>query len=114
MSLDPVRVTVAVGTVLRAFLENVERPRYGYELMRLTGFPSGKLYPILARLEAAGWLEKEWEDTDAVAGRPRRRWYRFTSDGAEAARSQLAVLHRQLAPPSAWRSPKPQPWPGTA
>jgi hypothetical protein len=43
-------MTLAVAAVLRVFLDDPDAPRYGYELMRRTGFPSGKLYPILARL----------------------------------------------------------------
>jgi PadR family transcriptional regulator, regulatory protein PadR len=66
-----VRMTIAVATVLRIFLNDVSEPRYGYELMRLTGFPSGKLYPILARLQRAGWLIREQEQIDPGApGRP--------------------------------------------
>jgi PadR family transcriptional regulator PadR len=97
-----VRVTVAVATVLRAFLDDVTQPRYGYELMRLTGYPSGKLYPILARLQRAGWLTKELEDIDpAAAGRPVRRLYRLTPTGTHAARDELAALAQQLRPPAA-------------
>ena len=52
------RITVAVARVLREFLVDVAKPRYGYDLMQSTGFPSGKLYPILARLQhAGGWSE---------------------------------------------------------
>lgn len=97
--MKDLRVTVAVATVLRVFLDDVAATRYGYELMRLTGYPSGKLYPILARLEAAGWLEASFEEIDpAVAGRPARRLYSLTKDGAVAARRELASLHQRLAP----------------
>lgn len=93
-------MTLAVAKVLRVFLEDPAEPRYGYELMRLTGFPSGKLYPILARMQSAGWLVKEVEDIDpATAGRPARRLYRLTSSGAEIARIELAELSGQLRPP---------------
>lgn len=65
--------------------------------MRRLGFPSGKLYPILARLEKAGWLRRDHEDVDpAVAGRPARALYRLTSDGVAAARYELAALHERL------------------
>jgi len=94
-----VRVTVAVAAVLQIFLDDVAEPRYGYELMRATGFASGKLYPILARLENDGWLDAQFEQIDAAqAGRPPRRWYRLTDDGLIAARYEMAVLRRQLAP----------------
>lgn len=92
-----VRVTRAVAVVLRTFLDDVAQPHYGYELMRLTGFPSGKLYPILARLQQAGWLIKEQEDIDpAATGRPARRLYRLSPTGVQAARHELSVLTEQL------------------
>jgi PadR family transcriptional regulator, regulatory protein PadR len=100
--MEDVRVTVAVAVVLRFFLDDVARPRYGYELMQLTGFASGKLYPVLARLERAGWLVKEREDIDpAAAGRPARRLYRISEEGARAARYELAVLNERLRPDTA-------------
>ncbi|MFY1698521.1 PadR family transcriptional regulator [Solwaraspora sp. WMMA2101] len=99
MEKDPPRITVAVAIVLRIFLEDVAAPRYGYDLMQQTGFPSGKLYPILARLQAAGWLTKHREDADPVTkGRPVRWWYQLSEEGAATARRELAALHQQLAP----------------
>lgn len=38
-------MTTAVARVLRAFLPGDTPARYGYELMQLTAFGSGKLYP---------------------------------------------------------------------
>jgi PadR family transcriptional regulator PadR len=93
---------VAVAQVLRAFLDDVSESRYGYDLMRQTGFASGKLYPILARLQKAGWLLREHEDVDASAeGRPPRALYRLSPEGLEAARYELAALADQLRPPTA-------------
>lgn len=104
------RVTVAVAVVLRAFLAAPAESHYGYDLMRMTGFASGKLYPILARLQAAGWLETELEQVDpAAVKRPRRRWYRLSGEGAACAQQELAVLHQQLAPPpTGRRTARPQ------
>jgi PadR family transcriptional regulator len=97
-------MTIAVAIVLRVFLDDVSQPRYGYELMQLTGFPSGKLYPILARLERAGWLIKEREDIDpAAALRPARRLYRLSADGVQTARHELATLS-DAAPPAGYRT----------
>jgi PadR family transcriptional regulator PadR len=92
---------VATAQLLRAFLSDVSRRRYGYELMEETGFPSGKLYPILAKLTRAGWLVRDREDIDpTAAGRPVRYMYVLTDGGTEAARVELAALSRQLAVPS--------------
>jgi DNA-binding PadR family transcriptional regulator len=95
-----VRITVGVARVLRVFLENPAQPHYGYELMQATGFPSGKLYPMLAKLQAGGWLTKEREDIDpSVVGRPPRRLYRLSPEGTRAAREELAALSAELRPP---------------
>ncbi|MDR7276263.1 PadR family transcriptional regulator [Catenuloplanes atrovinosus] len=94
----PVRVTTAVSTVLAAFLEDPEADRYGLDLMRASGHPSGTLYPILLRLQKAGWVQTHWEEIDpAVAGRPARRYYRLTPDGLIQARTELAALQAQLS-----------------
>jgi len=98
--VSSVRITVAVAQVLRVFLEDVLKPRYGYDLMKATSFPSGKLYPILARLTAAGWLVREDEDIDpAQEGRPRRSTYNLTEQGIAAARRELDLMSRQIALP---------------
>lgn len=92
-------MTAHVARVLRVFLDDVREPRYGFELMRATGLPSGTLYPILARLEAAGWLVSEQEDIDPkTEGRSARRLYRLTDTAAEMARQELAELSDQLRP----------------
>jgi PadR family transcriptional regulator, regulatory protein PadR len=103
-------MTIALATVLRVFLDDVTQPRYGYELMRLTGYPSGKLYPVLARLEQIGWLTKEIEQIDpSHERRPARRLYRISEAGIQAATSQLTALSTELRPPPQARSPlRPQ------
>jgi len=93
----PFRITAAVSKVLAAFLEDPEEVRYGLDLMRASGHPSGTLYPILLRLQNAGWVEAHWEDIDPVAaGRPARRYYRLTPDGQVSARHEVAALQAQL------------------
>jgi PadR family transcriptional regulator, regulatory protein PadR len=102
------RVTVAVAQVLREFLVDPSRPRYGYDLMQSTGFASGKLYPILARLCHAGWLVRTAEDIDPSGeGRPARNMYQLSRQGAEEARLELAALALALAVPQG-RALRPQ------
>jgi len=67
---------------------------YGFEIMRATHLPSGTVYPLLRRLEAAGHLESSWEDADKAheEGRPPRRYYEATAEGRAtliAARERL-------------------------
>lgn len=101
---------MAVASVLAIFLDDPDADRYGLDLMRTTGLPSGTLYPILQRLQRAGWVSADWEDVDPVAaGRSPRRYYRLTPDGVPAARRSVADLTRQLS-----GSPAPRPVTGSA
>jgi PadR family transcriptional regulator, regulatory protein PadR len=85
------RMTQATQSVLRALLDKPAEEKYGLEVCAAAGLPSGTVHPIFARLEGIGWLESRWEDVDpAQEGRPRRRYYRLTRDGAEQARISLA------------------------
>jgi DNA-binding PadR family transcriptional regulator len=53
------------------------------------------VHPILARLEGVGWLQSRWEDIDPrTEGRPARRYYRLTAEGARAAQAALASAYR--------------------
>lgn len=94
--MGTLRMTLQTQLVLRALLEEPARQRYGLELCELAGLPSGTTYPILARLEEVGWVNSTWEDpaVPEQAGRPRRRLYRITRDGAEQARATLARVFR--------------------
>jgi len=103
-------MTLQVQLVLRAMLAAADAERYGLELRAETGLPSGTIYPIIARLEQAGWLESRWEDPvrHIAEGRPRRRYYRLTTDGAELARTALARSYRSRAKPApGWSIPAP-------
>ena len=92
------RITGPVAKVLSSFLSDVAEDRYGLDLMKITSLPSGTLYPILQRLQEAGWVTAEWEDIDPVKqGRPARRYYRLTPHGAQDARVALAELHAQTS-----------------
>ncbi len=62
----------------------------------------GTLYKALGRLEEFGLLTSRWEDAAAAAeGRPRRRLYELTGEGArvaERARAEKAVAsHSRVA-----------------
>ena len=98
-------MTLPTQLVLRAMLEDPTRELYGLEVCSAAGLPSGTIHPILSRLEGFGWLESRWEDADPrQAGRPRRRYYRLTRDGAERARDALARAHTPLSTLSGLRS----------
>jgi PadR family transcriptional regulator, regulatory protein PadR len=85
------RLTLQVQLVLRGLLDGLDRELYGLELVEATGLPPGTIYPIMARLESAGWVSSRWEETSQEPkGRPRRRYYRLTADGIAQTRAALA------------------------
>lgn len=84
-------MTLPTQLVLRTLLAKPAEELYGLQICAEAGLPSGTIHPILARLEGLGWVESRWEDIDSRAeGRPRRRYYKMTGDGAERARAALA------------------------
>ena len=57
----------------------------------------GTLYKALARLEGFGLLASRWEDPVSAEGRPRRRLYVLTAEGARAA-ERVAAAPRATDP----------------
>ena len=91
-------MTIPTQLVLEALLADPQRELYGLEIGEAAGLRSGTVHPILARLEGYGWLASRWEDIDASAeGRPARRYYTLTAEGAQAARAALARAYRPAA-----------------
>lgn len=104
----PTRITGTLVKVLEVFLDDPAVERFGLDVMRATGFPSGTVYPILTRLLNAGWLDAHWERIDPVReGRPARRWYRLTALGLDSARSEVAAYRRRRAPRRGAVNPRP-------
>jgi PadR family transcriptional regulator, regulatory protein PadR len=90
-------MTLATLQVLKVFLDDISKPIYGLELIKLVGLPSGTVYPILARLERSGWIAGAWEEiTASEAQRPRRRLYVLTGTGESLARQELDAQLRTL------------------
>lgn len=78
-------LTVCVLRVL------ADGPTYGYAIAAaladggLGPLKGGTLYPLLKRLESAGWVDTEWRPGE---GGPGRKYYALTPDGhAELRRS---------------------------
>ena len=101
------KMTIATQLVLRALLADPTSEVYGSEIGAAAGLMSGTVHPILARLEAAGWVASRWEDIDPrAAARPARRYYCLTAEGADAAREELARMPR---PQPSRLAPRPEP-----
>jgi PadR family transcriptional regulator, regulatory protein PadR len=92
-----VRMSLQTLRVLEAFLENPTDQLSGSDVHQRCGIASGTLYPILLRLESAGWFVSRWEAVDpSAAGRPRRRLYRLTSTGLRRATEVFASFNRGI------------------
>jgi PadR family transcriptional regulator, regulatory protein PadR len=95
MGRGDVRISFQTLKVLEAFLENPAQELSGADVHRHNGVASGTLYPILLRLESAGWFVSRWETVDpASVGRPRRRLYRLTRSGLARASEIFASFGR--------------------
>jgi PadR family transcriptional regulator PadR len=70
---------------------------YGFDIMDVTGLPSGTIYPALRRLEASGLVVSKWEDEDIARKeqRPARKYYKLTAAGRRTL-SQAVVRYRGL------------------
>lgn len=74
---------------------------YGLDIVAGTGMPSGTVYPTLGRLKRGGLVTARWEDQRVAEreGRPRRRYYELTAEGARAlaeGASHLASVAAEL------------------
>lgn len=92
-----VRISLQTLRVLEAFLDNPAESLSGSDVHKRSGLASGTLYPILLRLEDAGWFVSRWETVDPSAvGRPRRRLYRLTTAGLARASEVFASFGKGL------------------
>ena len=87
------RITEATVAVLEV-LSRSDESSWGLQIIKSSGKPAGSVYPILERLEKAGWVTSFWEDSTERSG-PRRRYYELTEGGATAA---AAAIQKVRAP----------------
>jgi len=69
--------------ILSILMDNSD-PIAGSAIATISRLASGTLYPILIRLEEAGWIKSQWEENDRT--KPRRRLYSVTALGVRRAR----------------------------
>ena len=85
---------------------------FGFEIMDVTGLPSGTVYPALRRLEQMGLVESQWEKEGVAqrAQRPPRKYYQLTP-GGKAALAEAVQRYRRLERllPGPARKTKPSP-----
>ena len=51
------RLSITVLSVLQAI---ADEHQYGFDIIDITGLPSGTVYPALSRLERDGYLRSAW------------------------------------------------------
>jgi len=93
-------LTYSTAAILQALAAGC---RYGFDIMDVTGLPSGTVYPALRRLEKYSLVRSEWE-ADSVAEtakRPRRRYYEITSTGLEDLETATKRFHLLRVPAGA-------------
>jgi DNA-binding PadR family transcriptional regulator len=73
-------------TTLRILAAIRDGSAYGLDIVASSGLASGTVYPTLARLKMGGFVSSRWEDQRRAEreGRPRRRYYALTAEGARA------------------------------
>ena len=74
---------------------------YGFDIMEITGLPSGTIYPALRRLEQQEFVKSKWEKKSGAFSeqRPPRKYYQLTAQGKDALAQALKryALLEQIA-----------------
>ena len=90
------RKTPATAAVLEIMLSATDAV-WGLQVVKETGLKTGTVYPILERLEAAGWVEGAWDADDERKG-PRRRYFHLTAEAEPYARQYVESQHAKANP----------------
>jgi PadR family transcriptional regulator, regulatory protein PadR len=96
---DTLRSSYTAALVLQTISSGYN---YGFDIMDVTGLPSGTVYPTLRRLEQQELIKSSWETqhTALAEQRPARKYYRLTREGKEAlgiAVQRYALLDRLIS-----------------
>jgi PadR family transcriptional regulator, regulatory protein PadR len=76
------RLSHSVAMLLKALSLGYQ---FGFEIMEVTGLPSGTVYPAMRRLERDGLIRSQWEKQSIADAeqRPPRKYYKLTRSGRE-------------------------------
>lgn len=89
------RRTPATAAVVGVLLES-SNAIWGLQVVKATGLKTGTVYPILERLERAGWITSEW-DTDLTRKGPRRRYFKLEADAVPLAQEYVSSQQPKLS-----------------
>lgn len=89
-----INLSFSGAAILQALAHDYQ---YGFDIMDVTGLPSGTVYPALRRLEQAGLVVSKWEEEDTARNdqRPARKYYKLTSAGRQTL-FDAVVRYRRL------------------
>jgi len=87
------RITLVTALVMQAIGAG---HCHGFDIVEVTGYPTGTVYPALRRRERDGYVTSHWEPerTATREGRPARRYYELTASGVKALDAALQLLRR--------------------
>jgi PadR family transcriptional regulator, regulatory protein PadR len=87
------RMTLATTLVMQAIGAG---HRHGFDIVEVTGYPTGTVYPALRRLERDGYVRSRWEAerTATRDGRPARRYYELTASGVKALEAAVDTVNQ--------------------
>jgi DNA-binding PadR family transcriptional regulator len=95
--MPPSSLSHAGTAVLQAVAQGYQ---HGFDIIRISGLPSGTVYPALRRLEDAGYLTSRWEEALVAQDekRPPRKYYEVTKLG-QSALADAVARYRLLGRP---------------
>jgi PadR family transcriptional regulator PadR len=77
----PIKLSHTSALILQTISQGYS---YGFDIMDVTGLPSGTVYPALRRLERDRLIQSTWENEALAQERPPRKYYRLTRSGNQA------------------------------
>ena len=89
-----IRLSYTTAVILQALANGYQ---YGFDIIDVTGLPSGTVYPALRRFEEVALVTSRWEAEEVAEREQRspRRYYELTKEGravlAEALQRYRAV-----------------------
>ena len=100
-------LSFSVAVILQALANGYQ---YGFDIMDITGLPSGTVYPALRRLEMTGLVRSKWEKHSIAQEeqRPPRKYYELTKQGHEAL-AEAVKRYRVLEQPMIASEAAPKP-----
>jgi PadR family transcriptional regulator PadR len=92
------KATYTAVQVARHLLKRPLDQHWGTELRSALALQAGTLYPILGKMQRAGWLTSQWETVTearedvALPGRAVRKYYMVTTEGPESGLVALQAM----------------------